>query len=1197
MSKKLIYLISFVLVLGLIGNAGGQLGLKASNPNPPNGATGWASLLLTWTPGVTAAFHDIYFGTTPTLTSADKKGRQPGSVAMYFHAAGFTPNTTYYWRIDEVETDGVTIHTGDVWRFTSAPLTAYNPRPADGRIFVDPNADLSWSAGIGAITHDVYFGTAEADVAAGTGGTFKVNQPATTYDPGPLAMGVTYYWRIDEVEVDRTTKHKGQVWRFKTKPVILIRNPNLVGWWKMDDVGTGTVVDFSGYGRNGTMYGNPTFVPGYYEEALELHGSPDYVVINGYKGVLGANPFSISAWIRTTDTEGCIVSWGTASGGQRVEFRINASRLRLEHGNGNIQSDTNVNDNEWHHVAVTVKQGAALQPSDIAFYLDGRNNTRASTDPDKFNITANFDVTIGRRYNALERWLTGLVDDVRIYDVELAQAGILDALAGDPMLVRKPNPADRSTPDIEHVIPLSWSPGEMAAKHDVYLGPDQLAVAVAEASDTTGIYRGRQDANSFTPPEALEMSQTYYWRVDEFNTDGTISAGKVWTFTVADYLVMDDMESYNDIANRIFQTWIDGLGYSEPAPGNPGNGTGSTVGNAVAPFAEQTIVNSGIQSMPFDYNNVRPPFYSETEMTFAVPQDWTRHGIKALTLWFRGQRASVGSFNFNPVTGIYTMTADGADIWGTSDQFHFAYMRLSGVGSIQAKVLSVSSTDPWAKAGVMIRETLAPDSVHADVVVTPSSGVAFQRRVTTGGASTGDTQAGVIAPRWVKLERFLGGIFRAYHSADGSTWQELGTPQTIMMANDVYIGLALTSHNVNATCTATFSNVTTTGTVTGQWQSQDIGIASNTADQLYVAVQDSAGKTAEVKHIDPNAVLLNTWQQWDIALKDFTSVNLRAIKKMFIGVGNRVNPQPGGSGSLFIDDIRLYVPRCITSLLKPVASLNDDCVVDYTDLQIMSNDWLQRDYNSPPLMAWYKFDGNANDSSGNGRHGTATGAPTYTAGKFGQAITLDGSSYVVITGYKGILGGGAFSITAWVKSTSTGDVTMVNWGTQVGGQRVDFRLYQGRLRVEHGGGNLQANTVLADGQWHHVAVTVTQNAPISYPNVKLYLDGKDDSQTTTDPSTFNIVANVDVNIGRRGTNNDRVFPGSLDDVRIYDKALSQAEIATIMDGSLGSVSEYHPLTMPANIYDVEPQGLKAVNLMDYTVLADSWLDEQLWPQP
>jgi hypothetical protein len=195
------------------------------------------------------------------------------------------------------------------------------------------------------------------------------------------------------------------------------------------------------------------------------------------------------------------------------------------------------------------------------------------------------------------------------------------------------------------------------------------------------------------------------------------------------------------------------------------------------------------------------------------------------------------------------------------------------------------------------------------------------------------------------------------------------------------------------------------------------------------------------------------------------------------------------------------------------------------------------------LVLRCEFEGNLNDSSGNGRHGTGVGNPTFEAGKIGQAVTLNGSNYVEITGYKGILDVNAFSITAWVKSTSTGDVTMVCWGSSTNGQRVDFRLYQGRLRVEHGNGNLQGNTVLADGQWHHVVLTVTENASISYPDVKLYLDGLDNSQTTTDPDTFNIVANVDVNIGRRGTHNDRVFPGSLDDVRIYDRVLTQEEIA------------------------------------------------------
>ena len=106
--------------------------VTASMPNPADGAKDVAAPLFRWTAGITAAFHDVYFGTTPELTAADFRGRQPGTAAMYFHTPGLTPGTTYYWRIDEVAIDGKTIYPGDVWSFTSAPATAYAPQPWDG---------------------------------------------------------------------------------------------------------------------------------------------------------------------------------------------------------------------------------------------------------------------------------------------------------------------------------------------------------------------------------------------------------------------------------------------------------------------------------------------------------------------------------------------------------------------------------------------------------------------------------------------------------------------------------------------------------------------------------------------------------------------------------------------------------------------------------------------------------------------------------------------------------------------------------------------------------------------------------------------------------------------------------------------------------------------------------------------------------
>jgi regulation of enolase protein 1 (concanavalin A-like superfamily)/fibronectin type 3 domain-containing protein len=163
--------------------------------------------------------------------------------------------------------------------------------------------------------------------------------------------------------------------------------------------------------------------------------------------------------------------------------------------------------------------------------------------------------------------------------------------------------------------------------------------------------------------------------------------------------------------------------------------------------------------------------------------------------------------------GVYTVKGSGADIWDTSDGFHYAYRTLSGNGQIIARVTSVSNTDPWAKAGVMIRETLSASSKHAMVAVTPGNGIAFQRRTSTGGSSshTG-TSSSLKAPYWVRLIR-SGNTFASYYSANGTTWTLLGSA-TISMGQKVYIGLAVTSHNASALATATFDNVSITGAVT-----------------------------------------------------------------------------------------------------------------------------------------------------------------------------------------------------------------------------------------------------------------------------------------------------------------------------------------------------------------------------------------------
>jgi hypothetical protein len=500
------------------------------------------------------------------------------------------------------------------------------------------------------------------------------------------------------------------------------------------------------------------------------------------------------------------------------------------------------------------------------------------------------------------------------YDVTNPGMTTVWADAVNPVQARSPIPKDGAILGIAEATSLRWTAGVTAIRHDLYFGDNSEDVSAADISDKKGIYWGRQGATGYIFPEALEWGVTYYWRIDEIEADDTMHTGPVWSFTVADYLLIDDFEDYDAYNNQIWYAWKDGLVYGTPEnpPFYAGNSTGSAVGDETTDsYTEETIVHEGEHAMPYFYdNNKQGGFkYSEAQMTLSYPRDWTEQGVKVLSLWFRGYPLYVGGFVEAPA-GTYTMTASGVDIWDPSDEFHFAYKELSGAGAIIAKVESVANTDDWAKAGVMIRDTLDADSRHAMVAITPGNGVWFGRRETAGDISVSTKQAEITAPQWVKLERTIGGLVRAYYSADGSTWTQLDIT-SVMMDIPVYIGLALTSHNADATCEAVFSNVSFPDTdVEPLWTDQDVGIIGNEPEPMYVTVANGDGISATVVHPDPNAALIEEWTQWNIELKSFSDagVDLTDVNNISIGFGNKADPQPGGSGKMYFDDIRLYRP-------------------------------------------------------------------------------------------------------------------------------------------------------------------------------------------------------------------------------------------------------------------------------------------------
>jgi len=508
-------------------------------------------------------------------------------------------------------------------------------------------------------------------------------------------------------------------------------------------------------------------------------------------------------------------------------------------------------------------------------------------------------------------WRVDENDGIATYKGEVWSFTTLGAVSG-------PNPADGAA-DVSPAQILTWDAGAVAASHEVYFGTD--ADAVTNATTASPEYKGPKALGDKSyDPGLLTLNTTYYWRVDEVNGVNSDSpwAGNIWSFTTGDFFVIDDFESYDANDNQIWFAWHDGLGAGTPNTPDyfPGNGTGSAVGDETnASYTEETIVHGGNQSMPIEFDNNKQGFsnYSEVELTLDSTRDWTIEGVAELSIWFRGYSGSVGSFMEGP-TGTFTMTAAGSDIWGNADEFHFAYKVLTGPGSITAKVQSVERTNVWAKAGVMIRETLEAGSKHAFACVTPGSGVAFQNRADPDVGSLNTNVGEFTAPYWIKLVRDIGGNFIGYHSADGSSWQliEEGPTTNIPMPSNVYIGLALTSHDPTLTCQAVFSNVTITGNVSGQWANQDIGITSNDAEPMYVAVSNAAGTPAVVVNVDPAASTISTWTEWVIPLQAFADqgVDLTNVDSIAIGLGTKGNiTTPGGSGKMYIDDICLYQPR------------------------------------------------------------------------------------------------------------------------------------------------------------------------------------------------------------------------------------------------------------------------------------------------
>jgi len=962
----------------------------------------------------------------------------------------------------------------------------------------------------------------------------------------------------------------------------------------------GTANDSSGNGAHAQPQGNAKvvedtdLVPGEVFHVMEFNGGDDVLVTPGLTVQEKVPTLTFATWIKPGEENfdsglrslisHKVVPWVDGT----IHFMVQNRSLRFS-----VKFDTGLTGTvefeagQWYHVAV-VRDG-----TDMIAYVNGQEDTRvAGTN----QITFKDGFNIGAHANA-SRQFYGRMEDIRIYDHALTADELLAiALAPFPSLdlAGSPNPVNEE-PDAVRDVELSWAPGEGAGQHDVYLGTGFDDVDSATATvDPAGVYTGRQETTTYTPG-LLERGQTYYWRVDEV-VGGTVHKGPVWAFTVEPLGYV--------LPNELITATASSAANLNVGPENTINGSGLDdddlhSGETTDMWLTSSSTDAAWIQYEFDrvYKlheihiwNHNTSF--EAVIGFGIKDATIECSVDGATWTAVGtahefaQASGGAGYPANTIVDLSSVAAKYLKITANSNWGGLLQYGLSEVRFFYSPVLAreldpasgetdmdVDSVTLRWRAGreaashdvylgtdeqAVIDETISPVSVPAggsyasyDTGALDLAQTYYWKVNEVNEAQTPTTWQGDVSSLSTR-EYLVVEDFESYNDisagqedsnlvyatwvdgfenpANGSTMGYTAAFQPSMETSIVHDGKQAVPLFYDNT-TATYSEVTANVAdlqVGQDWSKSGIktlslwfyGDPNNAAGQMYAKING-----VELTYDgDADNLTRVGWQPWNA---DLASLGADLANVMSLVIGFR----GGGSGVVYFDDVRLYPYD--GQLLMPVEP------------------------DPANLVGHWQLDGDFSDSSGNGLHGTEMGGPAFAPGKIGQAVNLDGvDDYVNITGYKGILVDAddvqqPFTISCWFKTTGNGE--MVTWGqTSPARHRMTFRIDTGRLRTEHGDGNIQGDVTCNDGQWHHAAVTIARGAAVSTPGAGLWLDGTFDVMASTDgePDPYTLTAGADVSIGRRADNESRYFPGTIDDVRIYDRVLTEEEIAWLAGKTL-----------------------------------------------
>ncbi|MCH7918180.1 MAG: LamG domain-containing protein [Planctomycetes bacterium] len=950
---------------------------------------------------------------------------------------------------------------------------------------------------------------------------------------------------------------------------------DLMAHWRLDD-GIGTMaLDSSGNDRHAEMVGAPTWAAGFMDGALQT-SLGNYLVVPGYTGVLGAEPRTCTAWIQTATAPGVIFGWGLITNGTKWIVRINnGGQLRCEVDGGYQYANTSLIDNEWHHVAA-VLNAEAPNVEDVLLYVDGiHDGTNADVSARAINTIEDMDVTLGQNPHSLgTRWFDGLLDDMRIYNQALTVGEVQAVMLGKgpgvaAELAGQPSP-DEEAIDISRDVVLSWVGGEFAATHTVYFGTAFDDVNNADVTDSLGVLVSQAQSDTTYDADVLDFGQTYYWRVDEVNSapDFTVFKGATWSFTTEPFSIpitsitatasssfgasvaentingsglVDDLHGVSapdmwisggipatieyafDRAYKLHELWVwnsnqtiepfIGFGAKDIVIEHSLDGENWTVlddvgpleqGSGLADYAHNNTIGFGgavAQYVRMTVNSVQgfAPQASLSEVRFfSIPTFATRP---------------------NPESGATDVAPDLVLSWGRNGREagrHDIYVGSDPNTLPLAGSVTESSFDTLA-LDLQLDETYSWRVDEVNEAMDPSTWTGDIWNFTTVNTIIVDDMESYRDEEFFEIwATWIDGFDDPVNNgAVVGAIPSLGdfSPETTIVNGG---SQSLPIHFDNSG--APRSEAARIFAASQDWSKHGVqglvlsfhGSLANSGGRLYVKIND----TQVVYDGDPADLQRIGWHKWYIDLAALPAATRGGVNSLTLGIDS------GGAGVIYIDDI-LLTPDA-RELITP-AELSPE-----------------------GLVVYYPFDGNFQDASGNGLHGAGMGGPLFEPGHSGQAISLDGAGqYVEITGYQGISAVDGvqqpFSISNWFATIANGE--MVTWGSTPGGQRLSWRIESGNLRTEHGNGNLRGNTLVNDGEWHHGALVVQEGANLRVPNTTIYIDGLADGVNSGDDDPYNLTPGVDVSIGRRATSNDRFFPGSIDEVRIFDRALSAAEVA------------------------------------------------------